>query len=82
MITPTGVAMEKVMTINQIKKRYKSEWILLSDPKLVKGEVVGGKVAYHSKDRDKLYQKAVELKLPRTAFLYTGTLPKDMAIVL
>ena len=79
---PEGVAMEKMMSLNQIKKRYKSEWILLSDPKLVKGEVVGGKVAYHSKDRDKLYRKAIELKLPRTAFLYTGTLPKGMAIVL
>jgi hypothetical protein len=74
--------MEKMMSVNQIKKRFKSEWILLSDPELKQNEVVRGKVVFHSKDRDKMYRKAVELKLPRFATLYTGTIPKDMAIIL
>ena len=74
--------MEKMMSINQIKKRYKSEWILLSDPKVAKGKVLGGKIAFHSKDRDRIYRRMLELKLPQFATLYTGTIPKDMAIIL
>ena len=45
-------------------------------------EVKSGKVRWHSKDRDEVYRKAVELRPKRFAMLYTGTLPKDAAIVL
>ncbi len=75
--------MEKMMTVGQIEKRFKSQWVLLSDPVLdKKNQLVRGKVVYHNKDRDKVYQKAIDLKLPYTATLYTGKIPKDMAIVL
>ena len=59
----------------KIEKRYKDEWVLLSNPKLVKGQIVSGKVVYHSKDRDKMYQKMLELKLKNFATFYTGKLP-------
>ena len=75
--------MEKMMPVAQIEKKYKSEWVLLSDPELDKNnQIVRGKVVFHSKDRDKVYQKAAELKPKFFATLFTGKLPKDMAIVL
>jgi hypothetical protein len=78
-----GAVVEKLMTVAQIEKKYKSEWVLLSDPELDKNnQIVRGKVVYHSKDRDKVYQKAGELKPKFFATLYTGKLRKDMAIIL
>ena len=44
--------------------------------------MLSGKVLFHSKDRDEVYQKAVALRPKRFAMLYTGAMPKDTAIVL
>ena len=78
-----GKSMDEVMTIAEIESRFQSEWVLLEDPQTNESlEVQGGKVRYHSKDRDEVYQKAVKLRPKRFAMLYTGTIPKDTEIVL
>lgn len=41
-----------------------------------------GRVRWHSKDRDEVYRKAVELRPARFAILYTGKIPEDSAVVL
>jgi hypothetical protein len=75
--------MDEVLTVEEIRSRYISEWILIVDPeKNSLGLVHAGRVAYHSKDRDELYQKALELRPQRCAFLYTGTIPKGTAVIL
>lgn len=75
--------MEDMMTVAEIESRFKSEWVLVEDPEMNEGlEVQGGKVLYHSKDRDEVYRKAVELRPKRFAMLYTGTIPENTAIVL
>jgi len=75
--------MESVMTVAEIKSRFKSEWVLIEDPEMSANlEVQGGKVLYHSKDRDEVYRKTVELRPKRFAMLYTGMMPEDVAIVL
>ena len=66
--------------IAKIEKRYKDEWVLLSDPKLKKGQFVGGKVVFHHKDRDTVYQKAIELKLKSSATFYTGRISGDFVL--
>ena len=72
-----------VLTVEEIKSRYDSEWILLSDPKVnSRQEVISGRLLFHSKDRDQVYRKAIELKPKHSAFLYTGRMPDDMAYVL
>lgn len=74
---------EEVLTITQIEARFASEWILVTDPQTNEAlEVQSGKVYWHSKDRDEVYRKAVELHPKRFAVLYTGQLPKDTAVVL
>ena len=75
--------MEEVLTIAQIEAQFDSEWILVGDPQTNEAlEVQSGKVLWHSKDREEVYRKAVELRPRRSAMLYTGKMPKDTAIVL
>lgn len=75
--------MNKVLTISDIKAKYNSEWILVEDPEIDESmNIKKGKVIAHSKDRDVVYRKAVNLRPKRFATLYTGTIPKDTAIIL
>lgn len=75
--------MESVLTISEIEARYPAEWVLVEDPATNEVmEVEKGRVIYHSKDRDEVYRRAVELRPKHFAMLYTGKIPKDVAIVL
>jgi hypothetical protein len=75
--------MDEVLTITQIEARFVSEWVLVVDPQTNDAlEVLSGKVSWHSKDREEIYRKAVELRPGRFAVLYTGKMPKDTAVVL
>lgn len=77
------MAMNEVMTIEEINTQFDSEWVLLEDPETAPSlEVKAGRVLWHSKDRDEVYRKARELHPKDSAFLYTGKLPPDTAIVL
>ncbi len=75
--------MDDVLTITQIEAQFAAEWILVADPQTNEVlEVQSGKVCWHSKDRDEVYRKAVELRPKRFAVLYTGKMPQDTAVVL
>jgi len=74
---------DDVLTVDEIKSRYPSEWILLADPEVDDAlRVLGGRVVSHSKDRDEVDRKAIQLRLKRSAFLYTGEIPEGTAVVL
>lgn len=73
----------KEMTLAEIKSRFHSEWILVGDPDTdATLNVRRGKVLCHSKDRDEVYWAALALRPSRSAFMYTGGIPEDAAIVL
>lgn len=75
--------MSEVLTRKEIETRYDSEWILIADPEVDKHlNVVRGAVVAHSKDRDEVYQKAIDLRLKHSAFLYAGKVPDDLVIIL
>jgi hypothetical protein len=75
--------MGETMTMSEIEAQFQSEWVLIGDPETNQAlEVLSGKVLWHSKDRDEVYRKAIELRPRHSAFLYTGTMPKDTAIIL
>lgn len=75
--------MKTIMTAAEIKKKFASEWVLVQDPRLNDSmEVQAGTVLFHSKDRDEVYRKAIELRPKRFAMLFTGTPSKDAPIVL
>ena len=72
-----------VLSLLEIQQRYDSQWILLEDPQTTETlEVKGGKVLWHSKDRDDVYKKAKELRPKHVAILYTGKIPKNEAVIL
>ena len=75
--------MDEVLTAAQIETQFGSEWVLIEDSQTDEAlEVLCGRVRWHSKDRDEVYRKAVELRARRFAILYTGKIPKDAAVVL
>ncbi len=75
--------MDDVLTIAQIHAQFASEWILIEDPQTNDAlQVQGGRIRWHSKDREEVYRQAVALRPARFAILYTGQMPKDTAIVL
>jgi len=75
--------MDDILTVHEIESRFVAEWVLVEDPQTNDAlEVHSGVVRYHSKDRDEVYRKAVELRPKRFAVLYTGVIPKDAAVVL
>jgi hypothetical protein len=74
--------MSSVLTIAEIASRFPSEWVLIEDPQTDDSlEVQSGVVRYHSTDRDEVYRKAVESRPKRFAMLFTGTMPRNTAIV-
>jgi len=75
--------MAELLSLAQIETQFDSEWVLVGDPETDEAlEVRSGQVLWHSKDRDEVYRKAVELRPRRFAMLYTGRMPEDTAIVL
>jgi hypothetical protein len=75
--------MERVMTIGEIESAFDSEWVLVDEPETNEQlEVLKGKVLHHSKDRDEVYRKAVNLRPKRSAILYTGSIPEGTVVVL
>jgi hypothetical protein len=74
---------ELTLSAAEIESRFPAEWVLVTDPQTGENlEVQSGRVLCHSKDRDEVYRKAVELRPARFAILYTGKIPEDTAIVL
>jgi hypothetical protein len=72
-----------VQTVEEIRARFDSEWVLLGD--LVADpspHVHAGRVLFQSKDRDEVYEQMRLLGGGFCAIVYTGTFLPDMAILL
>ncbi|MEM4284257.1 MAG: hypothetical protein QXS96_07215 [Candidatus Caldarchaeum sp.] len=75
--------MSEMLSLSEIQERFPGEWVLVEDPQTSESLIVtGGKVLWHSKDRDEVYRKARELRPKHSAILYTGKLPEEAAVVL
>ena len=75
--------MTEILSIEEIESRFDSEWILVEDPELDPHlKVLRGTVVWHSKDRDEVHQKLLELRPRHPALFHTGRMPEGTAIVL
>lgn len=75
--------MYNIMTVEEMKTQFESEWVLVENPQTNDAlEVLKGKILHHSKDRDEVYRKAVALRPKRSAIVYTGEIPEDMEVAL
>ena len=70
------------MTYEQIKARFDAEWVLVGEPETDEAlNIRSGTVLHHSKDREEVYRRALELRPSRAAVMYAGTIPDDTAVV-
>ena len=75
--------MSEVLDIDEINRRFASQWVLIDEPEVDEHlNVIRGKVVFHTKDRDELDRKMLRLKLKRGARFYTGPFPPDIDLVL
>lgn len=66
-----------------IKKSYKDQWVLIEVEKVDKSfNIVEGEVLAHSKDKDEVYQKLLQIRPREFSIEYTGEVPEDLAIVM
>ena len=69
--------MNEVLTRAEMEAQFDGEWVLVADPELDKNrEVVRGRVAFHGKDREAMYDCDESLQLKHAAYLYFGPMPK------
>jgi hypothetical protein len=77
------MSMGEVLTIEEIEKRYAPEWVLIGDPVTDESlDLRGGRVLFHSPDRDEVALKSQEYPPGRYAVWFLGTYPEDLVLVL
>ncbi len=75
--------MSDVLTIAEIEAQFAAEWVLVEDAQTNDAlEVLKRQGALSQQRSREVYREAVRLRPKRFAMLYTGTLPKDTAVVL
>lgn len=75
--------MSDTLTMEEIRAQFDNEWVLIDDPITDERlEVHGGKVLFHSKDRDEFDRRSLEFRTKRFAVVFTGGPPANMEFVL
>jgi hypothetical protein len=75
--------MDEILSVEAMESRYPSEWVLIDEPRIGEmSRLLGGRVVFHSRSRDDVSRKAIELRLPHFAVRYLGTMPEDMVLIL
>ena len=65
------------MRIEELKKQYKDEWVLLEVIKVDElGQPIEVNLISHSKNRDDIYEALKKTKVKDVATFYTGEIPK------
>ena len=65
--------MDEVLTMDQINERFDSEWVVIDNPETEPGpRVLGGKVVFHSKDREEIHRYLMKNHLASCAVFYIG----------
>lgn len=71
------------MKREEIFRTCKDKWVLIECKQTDENfEVIEGKILYHSKDKDDVYKKLLELRPKDYAIEYTGQIPEDLAVML
>ncbi len=71
------------MRWKDIVDQFKDEWVLIRVKKVDEHyHVQEGDVVAHSKNKEEIYRKLLEIKPRRFSIEYTGRIPEDLAVVL
>jgi hypothetical protein len=72
----------KDMTINEIRKEYPNEWVLIEYRDVdAEFNVAKGDVVAHSPVKEEIYKVLVTTKGKNIAIEYTGRIPEDLAVM-
>ena len=75
--------MNKLSSLEEIKKQYPDQWVLIAYTKLDDDlNVVRGKVIATAPSRSEIYRKLLKAEAKRIAIEYTGEPPEDVAYIL
>jgi hypothetical protein len=78
-----GWTMNEMLTIDEIESSYAPESVLIGEPQIDENlKVGGGKVLFHSPDRDEVDRKAGELRPGRFAVRHLGPWPENTTLIL
>ena len=70
-------------TIEEIEAQFPSERGLILDPETDQVQhLLAGRVLFHSRDRDEVDCKLLEVRPPRFALRYLGDFPEHIATIL
>ncbi|MGH7214351.1 MAG: hypothetical protein ACREIT_06275 [Tepidisphaeraceae bacterium] len=78
-----GVDVNEQLTMEQMKARFPSHWLLIDEPVLDDQlNVLSGRLVYASPDRNDLHRRTMMLNPKDIAVLFTGCPPAGMDFVL
>jgi hypothetical protein len=70
------------MRLNEIKNKYRDQWVLVEYSKLDKElRVIDGKVLAHASSKEDIYKALLHTKGKNVAIEYCGKLPEDLAVM-
>ena len=71
------------MRLDQIKKRYRNQWVLVEFSKLDKDlQVKGGKVLSHASNKEEdIYKALLRTRGKNVSIEYCGKLPQDLVVM-
>lgn len=71
------------MKMEEIRRRYRDEWVLIEYTKLDDElNVIEGEVIAHSPNREEIYRELLKTKGKDVAIEYLGKVPEDLAVML
>jgi hypothetical protein len=71
------------MKMEEIRKRYLDEWVLIEYTKLDDDlNVIEGEVIAHSPSREQIYRELLNTKGKDVAIEYLGEVPQDLTVML
>jgi hypothetical protein len=74
---------KRVLSIDEMRRLYDSQWLLVEDPVTTPMlQVTAGKVLWHSKNKQEIYQKLEEFKPTNAALIFAGDLVLDGVFLL
>ena len=70
------------MQLNEIKKKYRDEWVLIEYSKISANlQVKEGKVLAHAANKEDIYKALLGTKGKNVAIEYCGKLPADLVVM-
>ena len=74
--------MNEVLTRAEMETQFEGEWVLIAEPEMDENQDVRrGRVVFHGKDREAMYDCDDALQLKKAAYLYLGPMP-EMSVLL